>query len=141
MFRHRSYLAITLHLVWATEGRQPYLTEAVERKVYAYFASVVQKYRCDVLAIGGTEDHVHLVITFAATVRLQDLMRDLKGGSSNYIRTELLPNAGFFWQDNYGAFSVSPADRDRIITYVKNQKTHHAQNTLDPDLERERLTE
>ena len=32
----------------------------------------------------------------------------------------------FYWQDGYDAFSVNPADIDRVIAYIANQKEHHS---------------
>ena len=43
--------------------------------------------------------------------------------------------SNFYWQDarlndevgqGYGAFSVNPADIDRVIAYIANQKEHHS---------------
>lgn len=32
----------------------------------------------------------------------------------------------FYWQNGYGAFSVNPAQLDRVIAYTKRQHEHHA---------------
>ena len=31
----------------------------------------------------------------------------------------------FFWQDGYGAFSVSPNNIFAVSNYIKNQREHH----------------
>lgn len=36
----------------------------------------------------------------------------------------------FGWQDDYGAFSVSPQHVDRVIGYIKKQKVHHREETF-----------
>ena len=88
------------------------------------------------LAIGGTENHIHILVLFPATIRLCDLMRDLKAGSSHLMLTTLKPDTWFDWQNGYAAIAVSPAHRKRIISYIQNQKQHHAEGTIDELLER-----
>jgi len=34
------------------------------------------------------------------------------------------------WQDGYGAFSVNPAEVDKVITYIDNQHEHHRKRTF-----------
>jgi putative transposase len=36
----------------------------------------------------------------------------------------------FYWQDGYGAFSVSPTKVDDVISYIANQKAHHSKRTF-----------
>ena len=49
----------------------------------------------------------------------------------------LKPDTWFDWQNGYAAISVSPSHRKRIITYIHNQKQHHADGTTDTNLERD----
>ena len=78
MIRRRSDLSIPLHLIWSTQKRQPYITADVKSRLYDFCAAVARRKGCDVLAIGGTENHIHLLVLFLATIRLCDLLRDLK---------------------------------------------------------------
>ena len=137
MIRRRSYLSVTLHLIWATRDRLPLITPEIETRLYDCFAAIAHRKGCDILAIGGIENHVHLLLTFPATIRLSDLMRDLKAGSSHFIQETLKPDTWFDWQDNYAAISVSPGHRQRIIAYIHNQKQHHTDGTIQDSLERD----
>ena len=76
-----------------------------------------------------------MLLTFPATIRLCDLIRELKAGSSRFIQTTLKPDAWFDWQDSYSALSVSPGHRKRIIAYIHCQKQHHADGSLEELLE------
>jgi putative transposase len=62
-------------------------------------------------------------------------MKQIKGTSSHYAKEVLPPDSFFRWQEGYGVFSFSPSARDRIVSYIQNQKMHHAENTLIPTLE------
>ena len=86
MKRRRSYLAVTLHLIWATRNRLPCITADIEQRLYDYFAATARNKSCDILAIGGVENHVHILLTLPATLRISDLLCDLKGGSSHFIK-------------------------------------------------------
>ena len=129
MIRRRNYLSLGVHLIWSTKERHPLITPEIETRLYDYFAAVARRHKCDVLAIGGTENHVHLLLVQPATIRLCDLIRELKAGSSRLIQTTLKPDTWFDWQDNYAAIAVCPSHRTGILAYVQNQKQHHADNT------------
>jgi putative transposase len=137
LIRRRNYLSVALHLVWTTADRQPYITSDVETRLYDYCVGVARRKGCDVLAIGGTENHVHLLLTLPSTIRLCDLMRDVKAGSSHFMMRTLKPDTWFDWQDSYAAIAVSPSHRKRIIAYIHNQKQHHADGTIDELLEQD----
>ncbi len=123
-------LRVFVHFVWATWDRQPLITEAIENDLYRYVQGVCEEHQSPVLAIGGMPDHVHLLVALSNTIALSGLMKYVKGGSSRYIAESLLPGEGFKWQGNYGDFSVSPHDKDRVIRYIQNQKHHHSNGSL-----------
>jgi hypothetical protein len=52
-------------------------------------------------------------------------VEEVKSHSSKWIKTQSDEYENFYWQDGYGAFSVSPAQVDRVITYITNQHEHH----------------
>ncbi len=52
-------------------------------------------------------------------------MQRLKNSSSKWIKDEGEVYKNFYWQDGYGAFSVSPKDKEKVISYIANQHEHH----------------
>jgi hypothetical protein len=44
--------------------------------------------------------------------------------------------SGNFWQPGYGALTFAQKDLKRVVAYVLNQKEHHQNNTLSPQMER-----
>jgi putative transposase len=131
----RNKLEICLHFVWGTWDRLPLVTLDRERDLYRYIETVCKGDKCEVLAIGGMPDHVHLLILFQNTLSVADLMNHVKGGSSRFVSEKLAPGQWFAWQSNYGAFSISRRDRNMVIRYINNQKQHHREGTLWPDAE------
>ena len=108
---------------------------AIERNVHRNIESEARDAKCTVLALNGTMDHVHSLLSLATTISLADLVKQLKGVSSHFVNETLKPDFHFKWQGSYGAFSVSEADLPRVIDYIKRQKEHHRVNALWPDLE------
>lgn len=128
---------ILVRLVWSTAERLPLIAEEIEDRLYRYIRGICDQKGCPVVALGGTGDHVHLVVSLAATVTVADLVANVKGSSSHFVNKELGLGGGFRWQSNYGAFSVSPSDRAAVIAYVCGQRAHHESGHLWPHAERD----
>jgi putative transposase len=132
-----SCVVVYIHYVWATWDREPLLTSEVEAGVYAMITEKCRALGCDRLAIGGTEDHVHVMVRLHAAVAVAELAKAMKGSSSHLATHRLVaPEGAFKWQGSYGAFSVSHEHLGRVRDYINRQKEHHAQGDLDPDWER-----
>ncbi len=58
------------------------------------------------------------------------LMEELKSHSSKWVKTKGPGYENFYWQDGYGAFSVTPSDVDKVIEYIANQHQHHSTITF-----------
>ena len=54
----------------------------------------------------------------------------MKGGSSKWIHETFPEHRTFAWQEEYGAFSVSVSQLDKIIEYIKGQEAHHRKMTF-----------
>src|SRR5438105_7646781 len=104
----KNKIRVYVHFVWATWDRLPIIRPEFERELYRYISTVCRDDKCDVLALNGMEDHVHLLVSLAPTISMAGLMKDVKGGSSRFVSEELAPGEWFQWQGHYGAFSVSP---------------------------------
>ena len=119
----QTYARLLFHVVFSTKHRAPLVADSWSHELYAYIGGIVRKRRGDLLAAGGIEDHVHLLIRGPASISVSDLVRDIKTNSSAW-RHELGDDA-FGWQSGYGAFTVSPSLVDKVAAYIGNQKEHH----------------
>ena len=117
--------SLYLHLVWATWNREMWITKDIERRIYRNIVDQVQKFGCQTLAINGMPDHVHLFIKYPTTISIAKIMKQAKGVSSRFINDKNLVEDHFRWKIGYGAFTVSRWDTDKILAYIRNQKTHH----------------
>ncbi|MBT1164954.1 IS200/IS605 family transposase [Bifidobacterium felsineum] len=77
----------------------------------------------------GEEDHVHLPVTFPATVQLSKLVNSLKGVSSrllmkqhgDHLRRYLW--GGHLWNRSHYCGTTGGANLETIKRYVQNQNT------------------
>jgi len=83
--------------------------------------------------VGGTADHVHLLIELRATHTLADFMRELKKTSSKWVH-ETVSHPGFAWQEGYAAFTVSASAVAEVKNYIENQEEHHRERSFREEL-------
>ena len=57
-------------------------------------------------------------------------MEELKSHSSKWMKTNGDAFKSFYWQDGYGAFSVSPSEIEMLKKYISNQHEHHKTETF-----------
>ena len=79
------------------------------------------------LAINGTDDHVHILFGLSPKQSVSDIMREIKRDSSKWINENAFVSGGFAWQNGYGAFSYSKSQVGQVTRYIAKQKTHHEQ--------------
>ncbi len=129
------FTTIRYHFVWSTWGRAPVLSAALSSIAFEVIRAKCVELGAVPLALGGVDDHVHLLVGAPATLAPAALIGPVKGASARRINQ--LPDLPFRfrWQGGYGVFSVSRWDEDRIAAYVRGQREHHRDGTLDHALE------
>jgi putative transposase len=125
-----------VHLVWSTWKRAPLITPQLQQRVYAAIQHQASELGVDVIAIGGIEDHVHVLARFPATIALSNLVQRLKGASSHFVTHVLRSPDAFKWQGGYGAFTLTKRAVPHVREYVLNQERHHREGRLYRELER-----
>jgi putative transposase len=130
-----SLLRVYVHLVWSTWDRLPLLVEPVQTAVYLCIRAETRRMGCEVIAIGGVEDHVHVLVRLAGRTSVSDLVKQVKGASSHLIQRVVSPDGFFRWQGAYGAFSVSPRHLRAVVQYINDQPERHRTRDLIPGVE------
>ena len=128
-------LGMYLQLIWGTPDGHAWITPEIERSVYRCIVDQIQKLGCEVLAINGVPDHIHLVVKLRSSIPVASMVKQAKGVSSKFINDQLHRNGGFRWRAGYGAFTISRWDLPMVINYVKHQKSHHGEGLLNEELE------
>ena len=127
-----THTSLYFHIVFSTKDHLPLITIDWKEKLHAYLGGIVRNQKGVALAVGGIDNHVHLLISLNATHCLSDFMRELKASSSGWIHREIgLKN--FKWQVGYGAFTVSPNNLERVKNYILNQEKHHRKQKFEEE--------
>ena len=133
----QSLSQIYLHIVFSTKDRRPFLQDTkVREKMHNYLKGICKKQDCPWLAVGGVEDHVHIACRLSKNLGVSTLMKELKQGSSVWVKTEFQTMSSFHWQNGYGAFSVSPSHVPALKRYIENQEAHHRRESYQDEFRR-----
>jgi len=125
-----SYISSIFHVVFSTKRRMQLIPPDHQSRLWNYLAGIARNHGMHVLAVGGTANHVHILIVLPAETALADAVRTLKANSSRWMR-ETSPS--FAWQQGYGAFSVSPSQLERVKQYIANQPAHHRTRSFEQE--------
>lgn len=125
-----TFTQIHIQFVFAVKYRQCLIQKPWKDELYKYITGIVQKQNHKMLAINGISDHIHIFIGMRPTQSISDLTQDIKGSSSKWINEQKFTSKKFEWQEGYGAFSYSLSHVNNVISYINNQETHHAKQSL-----------
>jgi REP element-mobilizing transposase RayT len=124
-----THLSLYYHLVFSTKNRVPFIDTEWRARLYAYMGGIVRAIHGTALAIGGINDHVHLLVGLRAIHRLDYVVRDVKSESSGWIHSEIGVRK-FEWQAGYLGVTVSPSHIERVRRYILNQERHHRRRSF-----------
>jgi putative transposase len=124
----------TIHLIFSTKNRHPWLKEEVRPRLYAYLAGVFQEWESPAIVIGGHDDHIHSLFLLNKNHPLNKIVEEVKKGSSKWIKTLDSELSDFSWQNGYGAFSVSESNVPDVKKYIECQAEHHRRMTFQDEM-------
>jgi REP element-mobilizing transposase RayT len=101
-----------------------------KNRLYQYITGIIQNNGHKVLAINGMTDHVHVFFGMRPDQSLSDLIRKVKGESSEWINLQKFTASPFRWQEGYGAFSYSKSQISAVCNYIETQEQHHHKKTF-----------
>ena len=128
-----TYLSLHYHIIFATKHRTPWIAPSWADRLHAYLGGTVRGLSGTPEAVGGVDDHVHLLVGLRATHALADFVRELKIAGTTWVHDQKL-ESDFSWQEGYAAFTVSPTSCDGVKRYVLNQVEHHRRRTYIEEL-------
>ena len=120
-----SYVSSLNHCVWSTKRRQPIITPELRDRLWPYLSGIASNNRMKCLAVGGIDDHVHLLLSLPSTMNISKALQLIKGGSSKWVHDTFPEHRNFAWQEGYGAFSIGISQLEDTIAYIQNQAAHY----------------
>ena len=129
-----TYTQILYQIVFSTKKRKPVLLKENREKLYKDIWGILKNKNCHLYRINGVEDHLHIVTHLHPLISLSNLVKDIKLGSSSYIKeNQLFPDFDG-WQEGYAAFTYTIKEKEGLIRYVQNQEEHHKKMTFKEEL-------
>jgi putative transposase len=125
-----TYTQIHIQCVFAVKYRQAVIQPLWKERLQQYITGIVQNNGHKMISINSMPDHLHLFFGFRPNQSLSDLMRLVKGESSEWVNNEKFNSSTFRWQEGYGAFSYSRSQIKVVSNYIANQEEHHRKRTF-----------
>ena len=125
-----TYSQIYIQTVFAVKHRAAAIQKEWKEELFKYIGGIFRNKDQKLIAIGGIEDHIHLLFGLKPNVAISDLVRDVKSDTSEFINKKHFVRGKFYWQEGFGAFSYSRSQLDAVGKYVLEQETHHANRSF-----------
>ncbi len=111
-----------LHVIFSTKERQKSIPKDIQPRLWSYMAGICEHQQMAAIAIGGTDDHSHVLFHLPKTLTLSKAVQTIKANSSRWMNEHGIK---FAWQEGYGAFSVSISNTLAVVEYIRTQENHH----------------
>jgi REP element-mobilizing transposase RayT len=118
-----TYISDLIHCVFSTKNRRNLIKPEIQSDLWSFLGGVARKNGFKALIVGGTEDHVHILLSLPATMPLAKAVQQIKGASSRWMNETRTRD--FAWQEGYGAFTVGISQKADTIAYIRSQPEHH----------------
>jgi putative transposase len=119
-----TYSSTMTHCVFSTTERRDLIPPELQPELWAYIGGIARSHGMKALAVGGTEDHAHVLLSLPATMPIAKAVQTIKAVSSKWMREDCARRT-FGWQEGYGAFSIGVAQAETTIAYIAGQQEHH----------------
>ena len=121
---------LLIHIVFSTKNRRDLIPNELQTLLWKYIAGIGRNHKIPVLAVGGTANHVHVLIALPTDVTVAKVVQILKANSSRWIGEH---NIDFAWQEGYGSFSVSASHLQIVRDYIEHQPQHHSKRSYEDE--------
>jgi REP element-mobilizing transposase RayT len=123
-------------VVFSTAGRRPTIRDEIRERLHGYLCGIAHQNEIPIFAVGGTADHVHLLISLPRTISIAKSVQLLKSGSSKWIHENFQGSRTFAWQEGYGAFSVGVSQKAMTVKYIQAQIEHDKRISFEDELKK-----
>lgn len=121
----QSLTKIYIHLIFHVKTTSALIRKIDLPRVHQYIGQLVNTTGCNVIRVGGIEDHVHILFAFNKNETIVHVVEEIKRNSSRWIKTIDNHYKQFAWQGGYAAFSVSQSMVNQTLVYISQQAEHH----------------
>ncbi len=70
-----TYSQIYIQIVFAVSGRENLIKSECKEELYKYITGIVKNHGQKLIAIGGVDDHIHILLGIEPSIKLSDLVK------------------------------------------------------------------
>lgn len=129
----KEFISCLLHVVVGTFRQKNFLTADVRSGLTAYLSVIAKSKGMNLIALGGTENHVHFLLAIPAKLSIESAILPLKQSSTTWLRQHFEMLRSFSWATGFAAFSISRSQLDNTLLYIQNQEQYHWQKTFEEE--------
>lgn len=79
---------------------------------------------------------MHLLFAHSRTAAVADVVKELKRGSTVWLKTKSPALSAFAWQSGYGVFSIGQSQVADVRAYIACQEEHHRKISFQDEFRR-----
>jgi len=128
-----TYTQLFVHSTFSVRNRLKLILPRFKDELYKYITGIIRNKKHKLYAIGGIEDHIHVLVSMRPDVSVSDMIKDIKMNSTNWINGKRFLKTKFGWQEGFGAFTYAKSQVDVVCKYILNQERHHKKITFEEE--------
>jgi REP element-mobilizing transposase RayT len=113
------------HVVFGIGDRSRRITRDVREDLYVFIGNIVHTHGGALIEIGGTPDHVHLLLQLRTEHSVSESVLLIKSRSALWMDRHRNGGRHFGWQAGFGAFSVGESQLPAVRHWLRSQEQHH----------------
>ncbi len=121
---HRVHLVL-YHLIWCPKRRKPILTGTIKDRCQQLLEAKCQEKGWQIVELAIQPDHIHLFVRVWPSDSASEVIKELKGSTSFFLRKEFQPilsKLPSLWTRSYFAATVGSVSAEGIQAYLAAQK-------------------
>jgi REP element-mobilizing transposase RayT len=124
----QSLAKIVVHTIFSTKDRRPFLRDHKLRdELHRYIGGILLELDCQPIIAESVADHIHFLCSLSRTREPANMIKEVKRGSSRWLKTKGPELSDFAWQSGYGIFSIGFSQIESVRRYIAGQEEHHRQ--------------
>ena len=126
-----THISAHIHYVFSTKNRAHGIPPRLQPDLWAYIGGIARSDAAKALAVGGIDNHVHVLLSLPPIMSIATAMQHIKGASSRWLHQEHRLDCE--WQEGYGAFTVGASQIAATIRYISSQPEHHQKMSFEDE--------
>ena len=121
----KEFISCLLHIVIGTSRQRNFLTAEIRSQLSSYLTAVAKSKGMSFIALGGAENHLHILVALPVKLSVESAITTLKQSSTIWLRQQSDALRSFGWANGFAAYTIGRSQLDSTLLYIQNQEQHH----------------